>query len=60
MRRGGLPVPAGDRLGCTPPFRPFLHPVPEGPDRAGRVRRENLAACAADLARRIQGGKAVR
>lgn len=43
-----------------PDLRPLLHPVPEGPDRAGRVRRENLAACAADLARRIQGGKAAR
>ena len=43
-----------------PDLRPLLHPVPEGPDRADRVRRENLAACAAVLARRIQGGKAGR
>jgi hypothetical protein len=58
-QRGHEEVAARSRE-VYPDLRPLLHPVLEGADRAGRVRRENLAACAADLARRIQGRKAVR
>jgi hypothetical protein len=37
-------------------LRPYLHPVPEGPDKAVAVRRENLSACATALARRLRPG----
>jgi len=43
-----------------PDLRGLLHPVPGGPDREGRVRRENLEACARALVQQIQGGKADR
>lgn len=37
-------------------LRPYLHPVPEGPGHLAAVRRENLSACVAVLARRIRPG----